>query len=31
MAMLAQADDPDRLSQRARARAEALATWKTGR
>jgi hypothetical protein len=31
MAMLAQADDPDRLRQRARARAEALAAWKTGR
>jgi hypothetical protein len=31
MAMLAQAEDPDRLRQRARARAEALAAWKTGR
>jgi hypothetical protein len=31
MAMLAQADDPDRLRQWARAHAEALAAWKTGR
>ncbi|HVE96052.1 MAG TPA: hypothetical protein VNA67_03590 [Pseudonocardiaceae bacterium] len=31
VAMLAQADDADRLRQRARARADALANWKTGR
>lgn len=31
IAMLAHADDTDRLCQRARARTEALATWKTGR
>jgi hypothetical protein len=31
IAMLTQADDRDRLHQRARARAEALAAWKTGR
>jgi hypothetical protein len=31
MAMLAQADDRDQLRQRARARTEALAAWKTGR
>jgi len=31
VAMLAQADDPDRLRQRARRRSEALAGWKAGR
>lgn len=31
VAMLAQADDPGRLRERARRRAEALAVWKTGR
>lgn len=31
MAMLAAADDADRLRQRARSRSRALAAWKTGR
>jgi len=31
IAMLAQADDTDRLRRRARARTEALTAWKTGR
>lgn len=31
VAMLAQADDPDRLRERARRRTAALAAWKTGR
>ncbi len=31
IAMLTQADDPDRLRHRARARTEALTAWKTGR
>ena len=31
IAMLTQADDTDRLRQRAQTRTDALATWKTGR
>jgi hypothetical protein len=31
MAMLAEADDTQRLHERARARSRALAAWKTGR
>jgi len=31
MAMLAEADDVDRLRERARARSSALSGWKTGR
>jgi hypothetical protein len=31
IAMLAQADDTDRLRQRARVHTEALSAWKTGR